>query len=339
MSPKKSAISKSSATGQARKSSGRKAVAAKSTGKKPTGKKTIAKKSTAKKSTAKKVAAKKSTTKRPTGQGAGPGRSKAASKPSVESQELKPEKLLKSVSASSKTSGRGKSVKKAKVASTQPRRSASAQAGSTTSIKPAGKKSGVQTRSAKKLAANKSTAKKPSAKKTTKEMGTQAGTAATRPAARAASGKSAASNGNSRRLRQASDSLGSSASQPLKKTSPAVGGDYDKFRQLLLTVRQRLQGDVNMMSREALGGSDGAADNHAPIHPAEVGTHSFEQEFTLNLLSTDGDRLERIDAALEKIGEGTYGACDECGGRIPRARLEVIPDTPFCVKCATRLEV
>ena len=98
-------------------------------------------------------------------------------------------------------------------------------------------------------------------------------------------------------------------------------------------------GDVNMMSQEALGGSDGAADNHAPIHPAEVGTHSFEQEFTLNLLSSDGDRLERIEAALEKIGEGTYGACDECGSRIPRARLEIIPDTPFCVKCATRLEV
>lgn len=93
-----------------------------------------------------------------------------------------------------------------------------------------------------------------------------------------------------------------------------------------------------MMSQEALGGSDGAADNHAPIHPAEVGTHSFEQEFTLNLLSSDGDRLELIEAALEKIAEGTYGACEECGGRIPKARLEVIPDTPYCVKCASRLE-
>ena len=115
--------------------------------------------------------------------------------------------------------------------------------------------------------------------------------------------------------------------------------ELEKFKQLLLSVRQRLIGDVNMMSQEALGGSDGAADNHAPIHPAEVGTHSFEQEFTLNLLSSDGDRLDRIEAALEKIGDGTYGSCEECGGRIPRARLEIIPDTPFCVKCATRLEV
>ncbi len=92
------------------------------------------------------------------------------------------------------------------------------------------------------------------------------------------------------------------------------------------------------MSQEALGGSDAAADNHAPIHPAEVGSHSFEQEFTLNLLSSDGDRLEQIEAALEKMAEGTYGACEECGGRIPKARLELIPDAPFCVKCASKLE-
>lgn len=91
-----------------------------------------------------------------------------------------------------------------------------------------------------------------------------------------------------------------------------------------------------MMSQEALGSE--ANDNPAPLHPAEVGTHSFEQEFTLNLLSSDGDRLEQIEAALEKITEGTYGACEECGGRIRKARLELIPDTAFCVDCASKLE-
>ncbi len=35
-------------------------------------------------------------------------------------------------------------------------------------------------------------------------------------------------------------------------------------------------------------------------HPADVGSHSFEQEFTLNLLASDGNRLERIAVALEK---------------------------------------
>ncbi|MEZ6078234.1 MAG: hypothetical protein R3C56_21925 [Pirellulaceae bacterium] len=60
------------------------------------------------------------------------------------------------------------------------------------------------------------------------------------------------------------------------------------------------------------------ADNHAPIHPAEVERTALNRN-SLSICSSDGDRLERIDAALGKIGEGTYGACDECGGRIPRA--------------------
>ncbi len=115
--------------------------------------------------------------------------------------------------------------------------------------------------------------------------------------------------------------------------------DFEKFRGLLLALRNRLRGDVSMMSQEAMGGMDGEfGDNRAPLHPADVGSHSFEQEFTLNLLSSEGDRLKRITAALEKISAGTYGTCAECGGRIPKTRLEVIPDTPYCVKCAEKLE-
>ena len=114
--------------------------------------------------------------------------------------------------------------------------------------------------------------------------------------------------------------------------------DYAKFRALLLELQRRLKGDVHMMSAEALGGVDSdSGDNRAPIHPAEVGTHSFEQEFTLNRLSNDGDRLERIEAALDRMEQGNYGCCEECGGRIPKARLEVLPDTPYCVKCASTL--
>jgi DnaK suppressor protein len=114
--------------------------------------------------------------------------------------------------------------------------------------------------------------------------------------------------------------------------------EFERFRQLLLELQRRLKGDVSMMSAEALGGSDAdSGDNRAPIHPAEVGTHSFEQEFTLNRLSNDGDRLERIEAALDRIDQGNYGSCEECGSRIPKARLEVLPDTPYCVKCASSL--
>ncbi|HEX6947785.1 MAG TPA: TraR/DksA C4-type zinc finger protein [Acidimicrobiia bacterium] len=41
-----------------------------------------------------------------------------------------------------------------------------------------------------------------------------------------------------------------------------------------------------------------------------------------------------IDRALEKIGEGTYGVCDRCGEPIAPARLEALPATALCVRCA-----
>ncbi len=44
--------------------------------------------------------------------------------------------------------------------------------------------------------------------------------------------------------------------------------------------------------------------------------------------------LARTERALAKIGEGTYGDCDECGAPIAPARLEAMPDSVLCVKCA-----
>jgi DnaK suppressor protein len=43
---------------------------------------------------------------------------------------------------------------------------------------------------------------------------------------------------------------------------------------------------------------------------------------------------ERIERALEKVAEGTYGVCDRCGKPIPQGRLEAAPESVLCVGCA-----
>ena len=75
-----------------------------------------------------------------------------------------------------------------------------------------------------------------------------------------------------------------------------------------------------------------------PIHMADVGTDNYEQEFTLSLMQNEESTLEQIDSALERIEDGIYGTCVECEGRIPKTRLNAIPYTPYCVKCASELE-
>lgn len=46
------------------------------------------------------------------------------------------------------------------------------------------------------------------------------------------------------------------------------------------------------------------------------------------------DELRQIDAALARIAEGTYGYCQICGETVSDERLDLIPATPFCKKCA-----
>ena len=46
------------------------------------------------------------------------------------------------------------------------------------------------------------------------------------------------------------------------------------------------------------------------------------------------ERLDRVERALEKLDEGTYGTCDACGKSIPAPRLQAMPDSVLCVTCA-----
>jgi DnaK suppressor protein len=55
----------------------------------------------------------------------------------------------------------------------------------------------------------------------------------------------------------------------------------------------------------------------------------------LNLaeIDRDADELRRIDGALARLSEGSYGLCDDCGQSIPEARLQAEPTAIRCVRC------
>lgn len=116
--------------------------------------------------------------------------------------------------------------------------------------------------------------------------------------------------------------------------------DLDVYKKRLLALRARLRGDVTAMADAALrkSGMEGADHGSMPIHMAELGSDNFEQEFTLSLMETEGDTLTAIEEALERIEEGQFGKCVECGGVIPKTRLNALPFTPVCVKCASKRE-
>jgi RNA polymerase-binding protein DksA len=116
--------------------------------------------------------------------------------------------------------------------------------------------------------------------------------------------------------------------------------DLEHFRQMLLDLHRRLKGDVSHLTDEALRPGNETSGNlsNAPLHPADLGSETYQQELSLSLLENSEQVLEDIAAALERIHQGKYGRCDECGAAIPKARLQAVPYARHCVACARKLE-
>ncbi len=71
-------------------------------------------------------------------------------------------------------------------------------------------------------------------------------------------------------------------------------------------------------------------------HDPEGSTLAVERGQLVAQLERSRVRLDELDAALDRVGAGTYGRCEICGREIGEARLEVLPAARLCIDCATR---
>ena len=65
---------------------------------------------------------------------------------------------------------------------------------------------------------------------------------------------------------------------------------------------------------------------------ADAGTNTFEREKDLSLVNNLRDLMDRIDKALAKMDDGTYGLCARCGKPIEKARIKALPYANLCLK-------
>jgi DnaK suppressor protein len=122
--------------------------------------------------------------------------------------------------------------------------------------------------------------------------------------------------------------------------------ELNEFKKLLLSWRARLRGDVEHLTDSALDRGDGNGESRSPTHLAELGTETYEQDFSLRVVENDQEILEEIEAALERISLGTYGVCELClqegksntKASIPKARLRAIPYVRNCIQCERKRE-
>src|SRR5205085_667523 len=114
----------------------------------------------------------------------------------------------------------------------------------------------------------------------------------------------------------------------------------ETFRNKLRALAKRLGGDVKGLEDEAFRAGGEASGNlsNAPLHLADLGTDTFEEEVTLRLLETEERTLEETVAALRRLDAGTFGTCERCGRDIAEARLQALPYTRYCVECARAVQ-
>lgn len=71
---------------------------------------------------------------------------------------------------------------------------------------------------------------------------------------------------------------------------------------------------------------------------ADIATLESDRTFHLRIRDRERKLIKKIDQALKRIEEGTFGLCDRCGEEIAIERLNARPVTTYCIQCKTKLE-
>ncbi|MFC7686619.1 TraR/DksA C4-type zinc finger protein [Ureibacillus sp. GCM10028918] len=97
------------------------------------------------------------------------------------------------------------------------------------------------------------------------------------------------------------------------------------------SLQRRMDTDDEYLERGSLRDS---VDELSTIdnHPADLGTELYEREKDMALKVHDDDELAKINTALQKIEDGSYGVCEVCHQDIPYDRLVALPYTSFCIE-------
>ena len=79
-------------------------------------------------------------------------------------------------------------------------------------------------------------------------------------------------------------------------------------------------------------------DAEATQDPADMAANAYTKELLMSMSTNDRQLLDSIDAALDRIEEGEYGKCVNCGEPIQEKRLEAVPWARHCIRCQDLIE-
>lgn len=109
-----------------------------------------------------------------------------------------------------------------------------------------------------------------------------------------------------------------------------------KLKKMLIEQKKELIGETNEGENEMTAHASlrEATDELSTIdnHPADLATELYEREKDMALKVHHDDLLAKVESALDRIDNSSYGVCATCQADIPYERLEAIPYTEFCIE-------
>ena len=116
--------------------------------------------------------------------------------------------------------------------------------------------------------------------------------------------------------------------------------DLDYFREILLKKREEIVKNMEYLKSVLNSTNQEASGDHSAysFHMADQGTDAMEREKAFLFISRDEKYLKQIDAALERVDNGTYGICRVTGKEIGKERLEAVPTTTISYEAKVNAE-
>jgi DnaK suppressor protein len=140
--------------------------------------------------------------------------------------------------------------------------------------------------------------------------------------------KTAASRTATTRTKAAARTVSSKTKKP---ASPKTSAKYPDIRQALERQRADLLEEVGEVLTQ----------HKTPEALPDVSDQASaeeDQRFSMRIMEREQNLLKKVNEALERMKNRTYGICEQCGEDIPYKRLKARPVTTFCIECKTLQE-
>ncbi|MCK9309195.1 MAG: TraR/DksA C4-type zinc finger protein [Candidatus Cloacimonetes bacterium] len=123
----------------------------------------------------------------------------------------------------------------------------------------------------------------------------------------------------------------------VKKLSTEKLKHYEEI--ILKELHESVSYIENINKDQSIGARESSGDlSSYAYHQADQGSDTNLMEQTVMLMEGEREKIRKLNDAMRRIADETYGVCEMCGEYIQDTRLEVIPYATNCFDCTEKME-